>query len=201
MKMRKTSQCFAVCLLTMSAMPAWAGGAAADIGVGRKLSDFTLRDIDGGLVSLSTTLQKGPVVLVVLRGWPGYQCPFCTIQLGEFLSHAKDFAKNHATVLFVYPGPVAGLVEHAREFRAERAFPSEFRFLVDPGMSWLMEHRLRWNAEGETSYPSTYVLDRQGEVRFAITSKVHGARASTAQLLEVLGELHDEASAANSGRD
>jgi peroxiredoxin Q/BCP len=189
MKTRIGLQCFTVCLLTIAALPARAEDGVS-IRVATKLSDFALTDLDGKLVSLSTTLQKGPAVLVVLRGWPGYQCPFCTRQFGEFLSHAQDFAKYDATVLFVYPGPAAGLAEHAREFRAERPLPPHFRFLVDRDMRWLTEHGLRWKAEGETSYPSTLVLDRQGEVRFAITGKVHGARASTAQLLEVLGELH-----------
>lgn len=46
---------------------------------------------------------KGPVVLVVLRGFPGYQCSFCNCQVEEFTSHASEFAG--ASVLMVYPGP------------------------------------------------------------------------------------------------
>jgi hypothetical protein len=38
------------------------------------------------LAILSTELAHGPVVLVMLRGWPGYQCPFCTRQFGDDIS-------------------------------------------------------------------------------------------------------------------
>ena len=46
---------------------------------------------------------KRPVVLVVLRDFPGHQCPLCNRQVAEFTSHASEFVG--ASVLMVYPGP------------------------------------------------------------------------------------------------
>ena len=43
--------------------------------VGDKAPDFTLRSLDDKTVRLSELTAKGNVVLFVLRGWPGYQCP------------------------------------------------------------------------------------------------------------------------------
>lgn len=38
--------------------------------------------------------EGGPVVLVVLRGYPGYQCPICTKQLAEFRGKVDEFNKS-----------------------------------------------------------------------------------------------------------
>ena len=40
-------------------------------------------------VKLSALAKDGPVVLVVLRGFPGYQCPACSQQVRDFREHAK----------------------------------------------------------------------------------------------------------------
>ena len=40
---------------------------------GQKAPDFSLTALDGTTVRLSTEVARGPVVLVVLRGWPGYE--------------------------------------------------------------------------------------------------------------------------------
>src|SRR5262249_54075654 len=56
--------------------------AANPPAVGERAPDFSLEALDGTSVSLSAELQSGPIVLVMLRGWPGYQCPFCVRQFG-----------------------------------------------------------------------------------------------------------------------
>jgi thioredoxin-dependent peroxiredoxin len=160
--------------------------------VGTQFPDFSLTNLDGSRISLRSELHEGPVVLVVLRGWPGYQCPFCTRQFGDLLSHAGEFEKSKATVIFIYPGDSAELRKHAKEFLANRAMPVNFRFLIDPDLGWVTSHGLRWEAKDETSFPSTLLLDRHGEVRFMATAKMHGARILSGQLLEVLAELHSE---------
>jgi len=47
----------------------------------RKGPDFKLSTPEGKTVQLSEVEAKGPVVLVVLRGYPGYQCPYCNRQV------------------------------------------------------------------------------------------------------------------------
>ncbi len=53
--------------------------------VGEKAPDFALSTPEGKSVRLSEMASKGPVVLVVLRGYPGYQCPYCNRQVQEFI--------------------------------------------------------------------------------------------------------------------
>jgi cytochrome oxidase Cu insertion factor (SCO1/SenC/PrrC family) len=41
--------------------------------VGEAARDFTLSRLDGSAVTLSTLRATGPVVVLMLRGWVGYQ--------------------------------------------------------------------------------------------------------------------------------
>ena len=155
--------------------------------------DFSLTSIDGMRVRLSDELKQGPIVLVVLRGWPGYQCPFCTRQFGDFLSHASELASHGARVIFVYPGPSDGLEEHAQAFTANRQMPPNFRVLVDPDYTFTRAYGLRWEAPEETAYPSTFVLDPAGIVTFVHVSKEHGDRVAAADTIKVLAAMRQTA--------
>src|SRR5215471_4841556 len=62
--------------------------------VGSKAPDFTLSTPEGQMVRLSDQLSKGKVVLVVLRGYPGYQCPYCQRQAHDFQLNAVRFAES-----------------------------------------------------------------------------------------------------------
>ena len=157
--------------------------------VGRKAPDFVLTSLLGKTVRLSDELTTGPVVLVLLRGWPGYQCPFCTRQFADYLGHAADLKKTSARVVFVYPGPTTGLKEHADAFIQSREMPANFTFLLDPNYTFTNAYGLRWDASGETAYPSTLILDKTGTVKFARTSKIHGDRVPVADVLKALTGL------------
>ena len=154
--------------------------------VGDKAPDFTLTALDGSRVTLSSELARGPVVLILLRGWPGYQCPFCTRQFGDFLTHANDIASAGARVIFVYPGPSDEVRQRAREFTQSSDMPAHFRFLIDPDYVFTLAYGLRWNAPSETSYPSTFVIDTGATVRFAHISKAHDGRAAATDVLNAL---------------
>jgi len=154
--------------------------------VGDTAADFSLKALDGAAVRLSEEVARGPLVLVVLRGWPGYQCPFCTRQFGDYLTNAEKFAARGARVLFVYPGPADGLREHARAFTDSRPMPTNFRVLLDPDYTFTNAYGLRWDAPKETAYPSTFVLDGKGIITFAEISREHGGRVPTATVLEAL---------------
>lgn len=166
-----------------------AASLAADIPkVGEPAPGFALESLDGGAVRLADLTAKGPVVLVMLRGWPGYQCPICDRQVNDYISAAAGFADAKATVVFVYPGPATDLRAHAAEFRTwkGREWPKEFLYLLDPDYTFTNSYHLRWDAPKETAYPSTFVLDGQGVVRFAKTSRVHGDRTKAAEVLATL---------------
>jgi len=166
------------------------GAAVAAIPkVGDKAPDFTLGQIDGKKLTLSAELKSGPVVLIVGRGWVGYQCPFCNRQFGDFLKAAGDIEAAGARVIWVYPGPAEDVQKRAEEFAAGKVFPPNFRFVLDPNYAFTQSYDLRWDAPQETAYPSTFVIDRAGVVRYALVSKSHGGRATAADVLAELRKI------------
>jgi len=154
--------------------------AAAPPMVGEKAPDFGLKNLQGETVKLSAKLAKGPVVLIVLRGFPGYQCPLCSRQVKDFVSKAADFAGQH--IVLIYPGPQ----DKAVEFAADKNLPANVEMLIDPDYAFTKQYDLRWDEPKETAYPSTFLLDRKGVIYFAKVSKTHGGRTTAS---EVLAEL------------
>src|SRR5213075_1162254 len=116
------------------------------------------------------------VVLVVLRGWPGYQCPICTRQVHDFVPKAEKFTAANVQVLMVYPGPADGLQAHAQDFLKDKNWPKDFLLVVDPDYTFTQSYGLRWDAPNETAYPSTFILDKEGKVLFAHVSQEHADR-------------------------
>ncbi len=159
---------------------------AASPTVGDRAPDFQLAAVDGGHVRLSEITAKGPVVLVVLRGYPGYQCPFCNRQVQEFLRASARFSAVGAQVVLVYPGPGEHLEKRAMEFLSDKPLPAGFRLLLDPDYQFTNRYGLRWDAPRETAYPSTFLIDRNGIVFFTKIVKAHGGRTTPQELLDVL---------------
>jgi len=160
-----------------------------NLAFGKRVEDFNLKTIAGGEVQLSKINAGHPVVLVVLRGWPGYQCPVCTKQVGSLVAGADKFAETGTVVLMVYPGPSDQLQEHAKEFSEDYKFPENFYFTLDPDYSMIAKYGLRWEAPNETAYPSTFVINRKGDIVFSKISTTHGDRADNEEIFEVLGKL------------
>jgi peroxiredoxin Q/BCP len=160
--------------------------AAEPPAVGRKAPDFELNSLSGTPVKLSGSLSGGPLVLIVLRGFPGYQCPYCNRQVQDFVRNAPALAGTR--VLFVYPGPADVLPSRAREFAEGKALPANFELLLDPDYRFTNLYGLRWDAPGETAYPAAFILETDRSVRFAEISSSHGGRVTAAAIAEKLRE-------------
>ncbi len=160
--------------------------------MGDKAPDFTLATLDDQTVHLSDLTAKGNVVLIVLRGWPGYQCPLCAQQVRDYIGAAAGFAEAKARVVMVYPGPADDLKAHAKEFLSNKDWPKDFVFVIDPAFNMVKAYGLRWDAPGETSRPSTFVLDRKGMVRFVKISHSHGDRTTAADIIAELKHVPNE---------
>jgi peroxiredoxin len=156
--------------------------------VGDTAPDFTLEDLDGEAVKLSDLADDGPVVVVMLRGWPGYQCPICTRQVGDLVGKAEELAELDARVLLVYPGPVEQLTERAQEFLRGNELPENFTIVTDPGYEMTGAYHLRWDADRETVYPSVFIVAPKLKVTFAKVSKSHGGRTKASQIIAALKE-------------
>ena len=160
--------------------------AAAQPLVGGRAPDFKLSTPEGKVVQLSEVFAKGPVALVVLRGYPGYQCPYCNLQVHDFMQNAEGFAGAGAHVVLVYPGPPQDLGAKATEFLADMKLPENIDLVVDPSYEFTNLYGLRWDADHETSYPSTILIDKKGVIYFSKIVMMHGGRTTAAEVLAAL---------------
>ena len=159
------------------------------LNVGEKALDFTIKTIQGEPIQFNEINNKHTVVLVILRGFPGYQCPICTRQVGSLLDVAEEFSRLDVAVIMVYPGPSEEMQEHANEFAEDFEFPDNFYFTLDPDYSVINKYGLRWDAPKETAYPSTFIVDKTGEIKYSKISTKHGGRAKTDDLINELENL------------
>jgi peroxiredoxin len=160
--------------------------AAVSPKIGDVAPGFSLKTLDGRPAQLSKLTPKAPIVLVVLRGWPGYDCPLCTLQVHDFVANAAKLRAAGAQVVMIYPGPATDLKAHAGEFLQDKNWPGDFLFVLDPDYALTTAYGLRWDAPNETAYPSTFVINKQGRVTFAHVSTQHGDRVAAASVLEEL---------------
>lgn len=175
-------------LFTAAALLPWFGSGLASIAqtpaIGAKAPDFALSTPTGNPIRLSKLEPRGTTILVILRGFPGYQCPYCVKQVHDFALHSADFAARKTTVLLVYPGPPTELDQRAKEFLAKQAdLPSNIQLVIDPDYAVTNLYGLRWDAPHETAYPSTFILDTHGKVLFEKISHEHGDRTTATDLL------------------
>jgi peroxiredoxin Q/BCP len=164
-----------------------AAAGAQTPAMGSQAPDFTLSTPTGSSVHLARETDKGVTVLVVLRGFPGYQCPYCTKQVHDFVAHSDGFAAKKANVLLVYPGPPAELDQHAKEFLAKQSdLPANVKLVIDPDYKVTNLYGLRWDAPHETAYPSTFILDSHDKIVFEKISHTHGDRVTAQDILDRL---------------
>ncbi len=168
----------------------WAEDAASPPKVGSKAPGFELKDLSSGKkISLKEKLEKTPVVLVVLRGFPGYQCPICSRQVGGLIQNSEAISNANASVVMVYPGLGNQLEQRAKEFFSRHKLPSNFTVVTDPDYRFTNSYHLRWDAPRETAYPSTFVIGKDGKVVHVHISKGHGNRTNPKEIVKALGTL------------
>ena len=188
-------------IVLFASLPAMeAAGQAAEelktLKVGDTAKDVEFQPLEGDKVKLSVLTKDGPVVLVVLRGFPGYQCPICSRQVADLRRHAQEFKELRARVVLVYPGPAADLKNRAEEFLRGTKLPEPLMLVIDPDYKFTNLYALRWDAPRETAYPSTFVLDQMRVVKFRKVSQSHGDRAKTEDVLKALREMQGAVSSA-----
>ena len=150
--------------------------------------DFTLNTPTGEPITLNSQMKARATVLVFLRGYPGYQCPYCQRQVHDFTEHAADFAAKQVNVVLVYPGPPGELDQRAQEFLAKQStLPAGMTLVTDPDYKVTNLYGLRWDAPRETAYPSTFILNKDRKIMFQKISHAHGDRTTAEEILAKIG--------------
>jgi peroxiredoxin len=152
---------------------------------------LTFIDLDGKKVELASYRGKANVVLVMTKGTPvsygGAFCPGCLAQMNALVANLPDFKKREAEVLVVFPGPSERAGEFLTTAKArEGDKPSPIPLLLDKDLAAVDLLGIR----GDLAKPSTYILDRKGNVVYAFVGEHTTDRPSVKALLGQLDKLN-----------
>lgn len=176
---------------------------------GDKAPDPQVAKRNGDPVQLADLYPRGPIVLVFYRGgW----CPYCNKALVGIQEHLETMGKLGGTVLGVSPEEPQFLNktlidqrlgfdlvsdykgDAARQFRILFEMPIELRekykeYGVDVAQR-------NWDRSYTLPYPSVFVIDRAGIIRYAFSSEDYKVRADPQEIVDILRVLDDERKAA-----
>lgn len=169
---------------------------------GVKAPDFALSDPHGKSVRLSALLAQGPVVLTFYRGgW----CPYCNLQLRSYQQALPEIRALGAELVAVSPqtpdkslstAEIDGLlfpVLSDRGNEVARSFGLVFRVSDEVTKAYrgfgIDIEASNGEATHELPIPATYLIDRDGTIRFAYVNAEYKVRLSAARLLDWLRAL------------
>lgn len=167
--------------------------------VGARISSFELHDHDGKMVSSSSLLARGKLVLCFIRGrW----CPFCVAQM-EAMNLVLPLIEQAGAVLtaispqtvkqsyFMHDQhklrfPLLADPGHkvARQFGLIYHVPDEQRLLYQ--RTFVNLPFINGDASWELPIPATYVIDRDGTVLYASADEDYTRRPEPREILSIL---------------
>ncbi len=150
------------------------------------LDGLVFIDTNNKRVQLRDYVGKKHVVLVFTEGFSGMLCPFCKTHTSRLVANYKKFAALNAEVLVVYPGGrdhIDEFITAARTVDKEQVAAVPFPIVLDPKLE-AVDH---FDIRSMLAHPSTYVIDKQGNVQLAYVGKdMSPDRPSIQALLETL---------------
>lgn len=178
------------------------GQADRALAVGAKAPGFSLSSATGQTVTLDELLAEGPVVLTFYRGaW----CPYCNLALRSLQEQHDDITARGARLVAVSPQ----IPDESLSLSEKHALA--FDVLSDLGSDTAERYGLAFDLTEELAavyekfgfdlqrvngghartlpVPATYVIDRDGTIRWAFADTDYTKRAEPADILAALDAL------------
>ena len=120
-----------------------------------KAADFSLPDLKGGKINLAD--YKGKIV--ILDFWATW-CPPCKAEMPTLVRFHRDHSSDGLTIVAIEAGePREQVLQYVKEYGMT------FTVWLDPTAQAMTAFR-------NQNLPSSYVLDRDGNVRYAWTGEI-----------------------------
>ncbi len=169
--------------------------------VGDRAPEFALPDATGKTVKLSELLARGPVVVTWYRGgW----CPYCNIALRGFHKSLPEIRAAGANLVAISPETPDNSMSTAeknhldfavlsdRGNKVARAYGVAYKIpevIADQFKGRLDLAKHNGDDSGELPLGATYVIDRDGVIRFAFVDADYRKRAEPSDVVAALRGL------------
>ncbi|GFE15666.1 peroxiredoxin [Streptomyces glebosus] len=178
------------------------GLASRALRTGDSAPRFSLPTATGDTVSLHALLSAGPVVLTFYRGaW----CPYCNLALRALQAHHADISARGAQLVAISPQvPDESLTltekhslafdvlsdigsDTAKQFGISFDLPDDLAVVYESFGFDLQ--RVNGGHPRSLPVPATYVIDRDGTIRWSFLDTDYTARAEPSDILSALDAL------------
>lgn len=163
---------------------------------------FELPDANGNIVRLADILADGPAIVSFYRGsW----CPFCNIELRALQRELEAVSAAGATLVAISPNVPDESLSLAEKLGltfpvlsdAENAVAKQFNLVyeMEQGLVEFYEgidrriNEMNGSDKWELPVPATYVIDRDGVIRYDFVDLNHRVRAEPADVVAVAAGL------------
>ncbi|MEM8907135.1 MAG: peroxiredoxin family protein [Bacteroidota bacterium] len=170
------------------------------LSVGQLAPPFSGKDQNGEDFSLTSSLEKGPVVLIFYRG---YWCGYCNRQLDAFAQELDQLRSKGVTVVAVSPESN----EYAQKTAEKNG--NAFALLSDSDQSIMQQYKVAFRvtadyqqkvkkyvekdltemsgyAQATLPIPATYLIGQDGKVAYRFYDPNYRERASVQEILSLL---------------
>ena len=155
-------------------------------------SKLVFTDAEGNAVSLSDAMTSDYLVMVVTRGWSQSICLYCASQTSKWARRYDELAPYNAQLVVVFPTETkedAARLDDLTDSIKGGKIPNDdipFPILLDINLKTVDQLGIR----SELAKPATYIIDRQGRVRFAYVGESVADRPSVDAVLQQLSLLN-----------
>lgn len=164
----------------------------SNVEVPEGLDGLTFVDTAGNRVALQAYLGQKNVILVFTEGFAGMLCPFCMTQTSRLVANYDKFAALETEILVVYPGErdhLEEFVEAAKTTGKTQVDRVPFPIVLDQKMTAVDYFDIR----SKLAHPSTYVIDKAGNVLLAyVGADMSADRPSVKALLQAVTPAGDK---------
>ena len=157
----------------------------------KNVGELVFTNANGTKIKMADFAGKKNVMLVFTEGFNGMLCPFCQTQTSRLVSNYDKFKERDCEVIVVYPGSGEHLdefVEAALKTEKEQVDKVPFPIVLDKDFSATNF----FDINSKLAHPSTYLIDKQGAVKFAyVGSDMTADRPSIKAMLQRLDQLQE----------
>ncbi|MAI35390.1 MAG: hypothetical protein CMM07_27445 [Rhodopirellula sp.] len=156
-------------------------------------STLVFSDPEGKEVKLSDIMTEKYLVLVITRGWYGGVCFYCASQTSRWARRFEELEPYNAQLAVIFPTETveeAVKIDELEKRIRKGQIPNEeipYPILLDINLSSVDQLGIR----SDLAKPSTYIIDREGRVRFAYVGESIADRPTVDSILKQLSKLGD----------
>jgi len=186
-------------ILAILSLNTFAQKTESSLQLGQKAPDFEAFDQNGSKFISSNILKEKQLIVVFYRGqW----CPFCNRHLSELQDHLEDFKKAGAQIVAISPEKTENISKTIEKTKAE--FPvlwdKDNSIMEAFGVDFVLAKNLQekykeygvdlirdnGNSSQTLPVPATFVIGRNGKIKYMQYDPDYKNRSSAKDILEQL---------------